>query len=346
MARFSTRELSLIAGIEHELATWSDGGPLAIARIQPSLGELLRLDRVASYGIEEWSDSFRLTFGEFSRVSPLRFRAAMDGAMAGGFRRFAAYDARRPEAWNRNIVLVHDDLERRGATTSTVAAMLPSLGVTIRQQIRVLVCEGASMLGWVGGFREEPYTARDKRLLQHLVPALARSLKLDRLIATSACVRAALDVAMDAIAAPAFLLNAGGVPVHANAAGRQAIDRDPCGTRLALRTAVRAPGRAAGLSLTRVECGGGAPYHLAIGSAPTEMGALSAAAAARWGLSSRQSGVLAWLVRGGTNARIGAELGISDRTVESHVAAIFAKAQVATRSELTAQVLLRCDGRG
>ena len=253
MARFSTRELSLIAGIEHELATWSDGGPLAIARIQPSLGELLRLDRVASYGIEEWSDS---------------------------------------------------------------------------------------------GFREEPYTARDKRLLQHLVPALARSLKLDRLIATSACVRAALDVAMDAIAAPAFLLNAGGVPVHANAAGRQAIDRDPCGTRLALRTAVRAPGRAAGLSLTRVECGGGAPYHLAIGSAPTEMGALSAAAAARWGLSSRQSGVLAWLVRGGTNARIGAELGISDRTVESHVAAIFAKAQVATRSELTAQVLLRCDGRG
>ena len=95
-----------------------------------------------------------------------------------------------------------------------------------------------------------------------------------------------------------------------------------------------------------MECGGGAPYHLAIGSAPTEMGALSAAAAARWGLSSRQSGVLAWLVRGATNARIGAELGISDRTVESHVAAIFAKAQVATRSELTAQVLLRCDGRG
>jgi len=107
---------------------------------------------------------------------------------------------------------------------------------------------------------------------------------------------------MEAIAAPAYLLNAGRIPVHANAAGRQAIDRNPHRARLALQEAVRAPDRQGGLSLTRVECGGATPYLLAIERAPVDTDARSVAAAARWALSPRQSRVLTWLVQGATNA--------------------------------------------
>jgi len=69
--------------------------------------------------------------------------------------------------------------------------------------------------------------------------------------------------------------------------------------------------------------------------------ARSAAAAARRALSPRYRASSPCSSKEPGKARIGAELGISDRTVESHVAAIFAKPHVATRAEPTAQVLVR-----
>jgi DNA-binding NarL/FixJ family response regulator len=40
------------------------------------------------------------------------------------------------------------------------------------------------------------------------------------------------------------------------------------------------------------------------------------------------------VLEGASNARIGAELGIADRTVETHVTAILERAQVDSRAEL------------
>jgi DNA-binding NarL/FixJ family response regulator len=62
-------------------------------------------------------------------------------------------------------------------------------------------------------------------------------------------------------------------------------------------------------------------------------------AARDWGLSVRQTEVLQLLAAGLTNARIGAQLEISQRTAEDHVAAILEKAQVGTRSELIARLI-------
>ena len=345
MVRFSGQELSALADLEHELATFSDGGPPALARAQPALRDLLRLETCISYGIEEWDDSFRMTFGEFVGGAPSsRFKAVMDDVLrAARGANFGAYDPRHPKPFDRNRVLTFEDLDPQRRDPATLPAMfkaMPKLGLRPEQQLRVLVCDGPSMLGWVGGFRGEAYTARDKRLLGRLVPSLARSLRLDLLVATADGIRAALDAAMEAIAAPAFLLSAVGAPIHTNAAGRCALDQQPGGQRARLREAALAPARTPEITVTRVESRGRVPYFLAVMHATANAGALGAAAAQRWKLSRRQRQVLTWVVSGASNARIGAELGISDRTVEAHLAAMFAKAGVTSRSELTAQVLL------
>jgi len=65
------------------------------------------------------------------------------------------------------------------------------------------------------------------------------------------------------------------------------------------------------------------------------------AAASRWNLTARHREVLAFVMRGFTNLRIGLELGISERTVEAHVTAILSRAGCASRTELLASVLKR-----
>ena len=63
------------------------------------------------------------------------------------------------------------------------------------------------------------------------------------------------------------------------------------------------------------------------------------AAAAHWGLTARQSEVLALLARGHTNARIASELGCAEGTVEIHVSRILDRAQVESRAALIAALL-------
>ena len=61
--------------------------------------------------------------------------------------------------------------------------------------------------------------------------------------------------------------------------------------------------------------------------------------ATRWTLTPRQLAVLELVVTGMANATIAAMLGIADRTVESHVTAIFDRAGVDSRAALVATVL-------
>jgi len=211
---------------------------------------------------------------------------------------------------------------------------MPRLGLDPRDQLRVLVCEGPSLLAWVGGFREEPYTQRDRRVLGALVLALRRRLGLERLIASAGPTRAALDAALDAIPSAAFLLTRAGAPVLANVAGRAALDDDPIGLRQKLADAAAFPDRSGAFRVVAVDSPGCSRRFLAVGRATPELRAQIRAAASRWGLSRRHAEVLGWLLEGASNARIGAELHIADGTVETHVTAILRRAQVGSRAEL------------
>jgi DNA-binding CsgD family transcriptional regulator len=56
-------------------------------------------------------------------------------------------------------------------------------------------------------------------------------------------------------------------------------------------------------------------------------------------LSDRERQVLELIVAGASNDEIGARLGISARTVESHLRRLFDRTQVASRTELASRAL-------
>ena len=58
-----------------------------------------------------------------------------------------------------------------------------------------------------------------------------------------------------------------------------------------------------------------------------------------YGLTPRESEVLAWVAKGKTNAEIGVILGLSDRTVQKHLEHIFQKLGVETRTTATVRAL-------
>jgi DNA-binding CsgD family transcriptional regulator/PAS domain-containing protein len=151
----------------------------------------------------------------------------------------------------------------------------------------------------------------------------------------------AFDAALAAIAAPAFLLDQSGRVLHANVAGFAVLDSRSREVRDALREAAASPDTRDRFHLTRVAASGVATHFLAIACETDATQALVDLASERWGLTPRQAIVLKWLTSGATNARIGAELAISDRTVESHVGAIMQQAQCHSRAMLVAEVLRR-----
>jgi DNA-binding CsgD family transcriptional regulator len=335
---------SRIGDIEHALAVYVVGGPPALTQVLAPLREMLHLELTVAYGVEEVGGEFRLSFAEAEGGCGVAVvRKVLGGFMGGRWvEGLTAFDHRRPERWNRNRVLVYEDLARRGIrSTPTSEVALPKLGVHVSQQLRVLVCEGPSLLAWVGGFRnvrDEPYTQRDRRVFGALVPFLRMRLALERTLASAGPTRVALEVAMEAIAGPAFLLTDLGTPILANGAGRAELDADPLALRTKLADAVRTT-RSEEFRVIPVRSPGCPLRHLAIGRTTPRVRSLAHAAARRWGLSARQQQVLGWLVEGASNARVGAELRIAERTVETHVTAILGRAQVGSRAHLIAEVL-------
>lgn len=338
MPRFRSVDRAAIADVQRSLAVYVDGGPSGVAAVMQPLRELLRFDIAIGYGVGEIDETFRLSFADAAGGCGSTVARRVLSDFIGGRRvPFAAYDPRRPEPWNRNKVLLYSDLVRQGIRKSPITEIaMPKLGVHVSQQMRVLVCEGPSLLAWVGGFRSEPYRPRDRRVLGALVPALRRRLLLERLLSTAGSIRAALDVALENLAVPAFLVTRSGAPMLANSAGRAALDADPGGMRSMLAEGARAPERCVAYRMVPVVSAGCPQLHLAIGrGTPDSQGRVQAAAHA-WGLTPRQRQVLALVADGATNARIAAELGISERTAETHVLAIQARAQVSSRAALVA----------
>jgi DNA-binding NarL/FixJ family response regulator len=160
----------------------------------------------------------------------------------------------------------------------------------------------------------------------------------------------ALEVALDAIECPAFIVDQRGDLVRANAVGRHLLERD--GVELVTSLA---KGIAGGLpdrrwELKPLRCPGNPPRFLALLRPPApEPTAERPAAGVRlddvilrasrlWNLTRRQREVLELLAHGLTNASVAETLEIGDRAVEYHVSAIFEKTGAENRAMLLAKL--------
>ncbi len=143
---------------------------------------------------------------------------------------------------------------------------------------------------------------------------------------------AALGAALEAIPSPAFVVRLPSTILQANTRGRAllASDRDRVlglvrSTAPAPRGPVRFPIESEPEHLVLV-------LHDLEGDARTRLVTVTR----RWGLTPRQSAVLALVAQGESNRTVAGRLGCSEKTVELHVSALLAKTRCASRSQLVA----------
>lgn len=155
---------------------------------------------------------------------------------------------------------------------------------------------------------------------------------------------AALAAALEQIRAPAFVLSECGEIREANSAGLERLAENAPSVAAALLESARDNDGEPTFHVTPLRAGSKVVGYLAIERlSPARLLSLKEQrvlqAARRWSLTRRQAQVLSLVAEGSTNARVAAQLGISERTAEDHVAAILERASAASRSALIAVLL-------
>jgi DNA-binding CsgD family transcriptional regulator len=297
--------------------------------------DVLGADIWAVHRMEQTAEGYSPAFLEhagWTAADVRRYRAALTEGPSRDVPFF--YDPLRPAKNQRNrVVALHELAELVPHTVAVARRLLSHLNLQFSDQLRVIVCDGAELLGWFGGFRDTPFTRREARVLERLLPALRTSLLWRKRLADAAVARATLETAMNAIGAPAFLLRDDGAIAHANDAGRHLVGRRAASKEVA---ELARHGRAQ--TMTVRGSGIGAYELVLVRDDGDKLLEGASRAAAAWSLTRRQREVLAHVARGDANKVIAGKLGCAEVTIELHVTAILRKAKARGRGELIARV--------
>jgi DNA-binding NarL/FixJ family response regulator len=345
MAALSAAEYSRVQELSEQLDLIRLDRASSLDDLLPEIRDVLAADsllvlspvqRPAGWDVERFhhvgfdvGSAFRRRFVSFLDTAP---------------KRFAWYDAARPEREQRNRVIDAIDIIHPGeyeASQIYTAVMQPT-GLHRHRQPRVLVCDGPSLLAWFGAFHSERFTVRQQRLLAMFVPALRRRLRVERQMQVEPRARVILETVLETFGAPAFVLDARARILESSRAGRALIElaRDDVAT--ALRDALAGRPNRMAIELTPIVARGTPVCWLAIvraGSAEARIANAVAQAVARWALTTRQRAVLELVLRGHSTTTIAAELAVSERAIQHHLTALYDRIGVDSRTALIASVL-------
>lgn len=336
-----------VAEISAELDTLRIGGRSAIDEVLPAVRRLLDVDNMAVYSLTEQIRGW--VYERWHDVGDLaQLKAPVQRLLGGAPRDIVFYDPRCPDAWMRNRVIDATAwIDRAGPGTwlrsQLCREVFEPVGLQHHRHVRVLLCNGVELLGWFGTILPGRPARHHYRLLGALVPAMRRRMTIERRLAEAPRTHRALEGALAALGAPAFVVTGAGIVREANAAGRALADRNRVELFAAIANARAGRPDPMHIELTPVTATGAPPAWLAIvrrESPDARLAAALATAGGRWSLTPRQRTVLAHVARGDTNATIAAHLGVSTRAVELHVTALLARAGVDSRAALVAAVLV------
>lgn len=323
--------------ILNALRTFQADAPPALDQILGRLRELLRARTTIAYAIHVGTDERAVVDFVYADGGPATLQADTTAYFSGAPVPWGQFNPSRPERAQQNRVLTTDQLPT-DRPVPIRQELFPKLGVHEDDQLRVLVCEGDSLLAWVGAFRPEPFGPADRKLLADLVPALRHRLTLERLLSLSVVHEAAMVAALEELPGAAYLVREGGAITHANSAGRARLETRRVDVQQALAEVLRGAPQTT-FQLSRLSAPGLSPHYLAVERAPRPTAAaLAYQRAQRWGLTPRQSEVLALIAEGLSNRAIAARLGCAEGTVEIHVSAVLDKAGAESRAQLVARV--------
>lgn len=330
-----------VRAVEDALAHYS----LESDNVQSSLEavrELLETDKVLVYSLQETRGADDLRVKRGLAVSMCDdWRDIFDAYLRGRGVAWGAYNAVHPEPAQRDRVLDTAQLTKltNGRNREVEDVLYDRLGMVGHATMRILVCDGPSLLAWVGIVQPDPTTERQRQLLEALGPAFKKRLLFERMLGVAAAAAPALDAALEHVGGAAWVLAPDGHVMHANTAGRARLDADRSGVREALEHCMAGkPGERFKITALRSSRSDTTEGHIVVEAAERATTAGVPQAAARLGLTPAQTRVLERVARGVSNATIAAELKVAERTVEAHVTAILEKAQVSSRAALIVQI--------
>ena len=340
MPRFPTKDAARLREVEAELGCIRESGPSALEWLAPTLRDVLGTEKAFACSYTPRGDGIAIIRGGESGL-PRELLAFADRWVMHAPVAWTAYNAMRPQPTQRNVALTLADIYRvAGITTAPViSAVYAHFGIAKHDTLRVLICDGSSLLGYVGLFQANEFEKRQQRMLNHLVPAMRRRLSRERLLGATDPTRQLLDAALAEIPAAAFVMSHAGTVLEANGLAQLRLEGGGLDVRRALRDAILSPSPQASRSfrVTKVGSGAAAPRYLVVEAATA--GSLQAVRSAglRWGFSRPELEVLVALAEGLPTRTIAAQLGLAERTVEGRLTTMFEKAQVETRAELVAK---------
>ena len=340
MALISKSEIYEVQKIGRTLKNIESPSCFGLEIVKEEIRKALRSPLVICYTLDAFSN--QLSFGRFVGDSEAGSahvnltRKLMSEAMVGRID-FAAYNPMRPQVEQRNQVLtLAEMLKLSGGKKPATLSIFPKIQMENFDQLRFLPCEGASMLGFVGTLREEPYTSRDKAVFKAFAPYIRARLQLEREFgkATSADLLAAV---LETVGSAAFILSSTGAVVQTNALGVELWGRDSH-LHSILKEAVENR-RQDEVQITPLRMPGLPSYYLAtIKKQGSELAARVEDAGRRWQLTKKQLRVLELVSRGMPNKTIAAQVGVAEVTIESHLTKLFVAAEVENRSSLVARI--------
>jgi DNA-binding CsgD family transcriptional regulator len=308
------------------------GQDAALGRILSKLAESTGAPRAIAVALECVPEGLALRDLHVAGLDAHSSREAVARVLAGGGGGAAPLLPLSPSASDRNVpaVLRGDD----EALPAPAALLARALGVAGWHAVRVAVCDGALMVAWIALFKARPFGPSERQLLAEVCGPLGARLAREREVVDAPVATTALDAALEAIGAPAFVVDPAGRVRRSNRAGHALLARDPA-TADELRACSAGRGSAR-FRMTQLAPDGGHVLAVAA-SAGGGLAARLDAALRRWRLTPRQGEVLAHVAEGRSNKTVAAELACSESTVEIHVSALLAKARCESRAHLVAR---------
>jgi len=338
--------------------------PEALPRVIRELNRLLGAKKALAFGVRIQDRKASLAFAHAAGDFPggelaLQFNALL----AAGTARLL-FDPTKPEANQRNVPLALPPFmqigsngvavrrARRGraihlwpaggrdsfAHRQQTGELLRAAGVHDDFILRTLICDGSTLLAWVGIFQPTEPTEEQREIFSAVIPALQKRLKMERLVGNPAFNAAALDMVLDKLSAPAFLISADGAIARANSAGRQLAREHWQTVERFIKDSLSSPGPQSPYDLTRLSWAGVPDHFLAVERPGLREHAHRLDKAVRkWSLRKQGAKVLSRLVEGDPNKAIAAKLGCAESTIELHVTQILRQAGVDSRGALIAK---------
>ena len=169
---------SAVHAVDDALAHYSLDGDNMQAALE-ALRELMDTDKVFLYSLEQRPDSEDLRVARAATVSVKRpgWREAFDEYLTGHGVSWGVYNAVRPEPAQRDRVLDADELSaltggRSRAVFQHLFARIDALG---HDTMRVLVCDGPSLLACVAIVQPDKTTSRQRELFELVVPCVSQA---------------------------------------------------------------------------------------------------------------------------------------------------------------------------